>query len=79
MLLKTIAHQQPTKAWPVPQHQPPGNHLPSVFAEHSAAWCGISCSAGVICDGRALSQCLAQPQLSWWWGGVRRRKGLESV
>jgi len=53
---------------------------PTLYAEYDLKWHGTSLwSGGVSCPGRVPSQLLVHPQPPYWWGGVRSRKGLDSV
>jgi len=53
---------------------------PALYAEHDIIGYGASLwSSGVSCPGSVPSQLLVHPQSTCWWGGVRGRKGLDSV
>ena len=53
---------------------------PALYAEHDVIWYGISLwSVGVSSPSCVPSQLLVHPQPTHWWGGVRSRKGLDSV
>ena len=63
-----------------PSSGPPAN-LPSRFiAEHDVIWFGISLwSVGGQLSRLCPPRLLVHPQPARWWGGVRSRKGVDSV
>jgi len=64
------------------QTRPPtSSFFPQLFiAEHDVAWCGKTLwSFGVSYPSCVPSQLRVHAQSTYWWGGMRSRKGLDSV